>query len=220
MDNNRALQWRTTIGEDKGQQIRYRKNLKGITQDIDYTSLANRLYAYGAGEGDARIKLSDAEDQEEDFVEDTDSQRAYPDGWGGIYVKVLVDKSITHPDTLLAWAKLRLADLKNPRITYKIDTVDLSASGEIDFSFEALKIGSTIKVIDEDLGIDVGARAVKITHPDMLHPELMQIEVANRVKDITAALTEVYDIQQLGQHVATTIGAGQVIVGGSSGQLV
>ncbi|MBA7583641.1 hypothetical protein ES708_25588 [subsurface metagenome] len=97
VDNNRALQWRTTIGEDKGQQIRYRKNLKGITQDIDYTSLANRLYAYGAGEGDARIKLSDAEDQEEDFVEDTDSQRAYPDGWGGIYVKVLVDKSITLP---------------------------------------------------------------------------------------------------------------------------
>ncbi|MBA7583642.1 hypothetical protein ES708_25589 [subsurface metagenome] len=55
---------------------------------------------------------------------------------------------------------------------------------------------------------------MKITHPDMLHPELMQIEVANRVKDITAALTEVYDIQQLGQHVATTIGAGQVIVKG------
>ncbi|MBA7586269.1 hypothetical protein ES708_28266 [subsurface metagenome] len=216
IDNDRALQWRTSIGEDKGQQIRYRKNLKGITREIDYVTLANRIYAYGAGEGDARIKLSDAEGQEEDYVEDTDSQQAYPDGWGGIYVKEIVDKSITHPDTLLAWATLKLAELKDPRITYKIDTVDLSASDEIDFRFEALKIGSTIKVIDEDLGIDVSAQVVKIRHPDLLlHLEKMQIEVANRVRDITDALTEVYDVQQLAQHVATEIGAGQVIVKGA-----
>lgn len=211
VDNNRALQWKTTIGEDKGQQIRYRKNLKGITREIDYTTLANRLYAYGAGEGDARIKLSDAEGQTEDYVEDEGSQTE----WKGIYIRVIVDKSITHPDTLLAWANLRLDDLKNPRITYQVDTVDLSESIEVDFSFEALQIGSIIKVIDEDLGIDVSAQVVKITHPDLLHPELMEIEVANRIKDISDSLAEVYDIQQLIQHIATKIGAGQVVVKGA-----
>lgn len=210
VDENRALQWKTIIGQNVGQQIRYKKNLKGITRDIDYTTLTNRIYAYGAGEGDARIKLSDAEGHAEDYVEHGGSQLE----WGGIYVKTIVDKSITHPDTLLEWAKLRLDDLKDPRITYQVDAVDLSASDEIDFSFEALKIGSTIWVIDEDLGISVSAQVVKIMHPDLLHPELMEIEIANRTKDITDVLGVVYDTQQLQDHIATQIGAGQVIVKG------
>jgi len=281
VDNSRALQWKTTIVDNIGQQIRYRKNLKGITREIDYTTLANKIYAYGAGEGDARIKLSDVEslltseasieqkdvavadaslfeegiavtisddaaseentidtiagntlimttnlahtytteangkvNRGEDYIEDT-GEDSSQDRWDGIYVKVAVDKSITHPDTLLEWAKLRLADLKEPRITYRVDTVDLSESIEVDFSFEVLQIGSTIKVIDEDLGIDVSAQVVKITHPDLLHPELMEIEVANRTKDITDTLAEVYDIQQLTSHIATEIGAGQVIVKGA-----
>lgn len=211
LDENRALQWRTSIGENTGQQIRYQKNLKGITREIDYTTLANRLYAYGEGEGDARIKLSDVEGQEVDYIEDGDSQTE----WGGIYPKVIVDKSITHPDTLMAWATLRLAELKDPRITYRVDAVDLSESIAVDFSFEKLLIGSTIKVIDEDLGIDVSAQVLKITHSDLLHPERMAIEVANRTKNIADTLAEVYDTQQLSQHIATTIGAGQVIVRGT-----
>ncbi|MBA7578296.1 hypothetical protein ES708_20158 [subsurface metagenome] len=149
-----------------------------------------------------------------DYIEDTVSQGAPPTGWGGIYIKPIIDKSITHPDTLLAWALLLLAELKNPRISYLVDTVDLSESTEVGFSFEALKIGSTITVIDEDLGIDVSAQVVKITHPDLLHPEQMEIEVANRTKDIADSLAEVYDRQQLDQHIATKIGAGQVIVKG------
>ena len=214
VDNSRALQWKTSIGEDVGQQIRYKKNLKGITREIDYTTLANKIYAYGAGEGDARIKLSDAEGHAVDYVEDA-GEGSSQDRWGGIYIKVIVDRRITHPDTLLAWANLRLADLKEPRITYQIDTVDLSASDEIDFSFEVLQIGSTITVIDEDLSIDISAQVVKITHPDLLHPELMEIEVANRSKDITDILSEVYDRQQFDQHIATKIGAGQVVVKGA-----
>jgi len=212
VDNDRQLNWLDSIGEDKGQQIRYRKNLKGIEREIDYSKLFNRIYAYGAGEGTARIKLSDAEGQDEDYVEDATSQGAPPAGWGGIYPGVFTERSITHPDTLLAWANLLLGDYKNPPICYRIDAVDLSQSEELGFSFEALQLGSTITVIDEDLGIDVSVTVVKIEHPDLLHPEQMILELANRTKDITDTLAEVYDIQQLGQHVATKIGAGQVIV--------
>ncbi len=211
VDSNRALQWRTTIGEDKGQQIRYRKNLMGITRDVEYATLANRIYAYGAGEGEARIKLSDADGQVEDYVEDTDSQAE----WGGTYIVTIVDQSITHPDTLLAWANLKLADLKDPRIAYEVDTVDFSAVAEIDLSFDALQIGSIVTIIDEDLGIDVSAQVVKITRPDLRHPEQMRIEVANRIRDITDILGDIHDTVQLRQHIATAIGAGQVIVKGA-----
>ena len=203
VDNDRELNWLDSIGEDKGQQIRYRKNLKGIERDMDYSSLVNRLYAYGASEGEARIELTAP-----GYVEDEASQTE----WGGIYVGTKVDRSITHPDTLLAWANLKLAETKNPIIAYRVDTVDLSKSEEIDFSFEALQLGSKIKVIDEKLGIDVETTVVKIEHPDLLHPEQMTLELANRTKDITDTLSEVYDSQQLRDHIATKIGAGQVIV--------
>jgi len=208
VDNDRQLNWLDSIGEDKGQQIRYRKNLKGIERDINYDELANRIYAYGEGEGDVRIKLSDAEGQEEDYVEDAGSQAT----WGGVYPKVIIDKTITHPDTLLAWAQLYLEDHKDPPISYRVDTVDLSQSQELDFSFEALQLGSTVKVIDEDLGIDVETNVVKIEHPDLSKPQEMVVELATLVKDITDTLSGVYDIVQLHDHIATKIGAGQVIV--------
>ena len=210
VDNDHELNWLDSIGEDKGQQIRYRKNLKGIEREIDYSKLFNRIYAYGAGEGDARIELTAP-----GYVEDVASQGAPPGGWGGIYPAIFVDRSITHPDTLLAWANLLLGDYKNPPIYYRIDTVDLSQSEEIDFSFEALQLGSTITVIDEDLGISVSVIVVKIGHPDLLHPEQMTLELANCTKDITDTLSEVYDTQQLRDHIATKIGAGQVIVKGA-----
>jgi phage minor structural protein len=209
--NARELNWLDSMGENKGQQIRYRKNLKGIEREIDYSHLFNRIYAYGEGEGTARIKLSDAEGQSEDYVEDTDSQTE----WGGIYICTITEPSITHPDTLLAFAQLKLAELKDPPIYYRIDTVDLSQSEEFDFSFEELQLGSTVNVVDEDLGIDVDTIVVKIEHPNLIHPERMNLELANRTKDITDVLTGVYDIQQFNQHIATKIGAGQVIVKGT-----
>jgi len=206
VDNNGDLNWLESIGEDKGQQIRYRKNLQGIERDIDYSSLVNRLYAYGAGEGEARIVLTAP-----GYIEDTDSQTE----WGGIYVGVEVDRSITHPDTLLAWAQLRLAELKNPPISYRVDSVDLSKQTDVDFSFESLQLGSTVVVIDEDLGINVSVKVVQIEHPDLSKPQEMILELATRTKDITDTLAEVYDRQQFDDHVATVIGAGQVIVKGT-----
>lgn len=210
VDNDRLLQWENSIGDDTGQQLRYRKNLKGIERDIDFHGLVNRLYAYGAGEGTARIKLSDADGQDEDYVQDQDSH----DNWGGWYPGVLVDRSITHPDTLLAWANLRLAEIKVPIISYSVNVIDLSESDLFDFSFDELKLGSIVKVIDEDLGIDASVSVVKITHNDLANPQDMTVELSSRVRDITDVLAEVYDAQQFGQHVATTIGAGQVIVKG------
>ncbi len=208
VDNSRQLNWRTSVGEDKGQQIRYGKNLTGIERYIDYSKLYNRIYAYGEGEGDARIKLRDADGQTEDYVEDTDSQTE----WDGVFTNVFVDRSITHPDTLLAWANQLIAEYKDPPITYQVDSIDLSQ----DVAFEALQLGSTVTVIDEDLGIDVSVSVVRIEHPDLLQPHRMVLELSTRTRDIADTLTEVYDTQQLEQHIATKIGAGQVWINGET----
>ena len=124
VDNDRRLHWLKTIGEDKGQQIRYRKNLVGITRDIDFTSLVNRVYVYGKGSGKERVKLTDMGHPTE-YLDDEDSIAK----WGGVYARVFVDKRITHPETLMAWAERLLERLRDPVISYTINTIDLSSRG-------------------------------------------------------------------------------------------
>ena len=189
VDNDRVINWANSIGEDKGQQIRYQKNLLGITKETDWMTIGNRIYAYGAGKGDARVKLSDV--QANDYVEDGTSQSTY-----GIYVRRITNKRITDATMLLAWANLMLAELKDPAITYQVRTTDLSESTEAGFDFNALQIGSTVQVIDEDLGIDVSVEVVKMTHLDLLHPELLEIEVATRTRDITDVIDQLLQSEE------------------------
>ena len=57
VDNNWALQWPTTIGEDKGQQIRFRKNLIGITKDINYGEYCTKLHPESSDEALSDISI-------------------------------------------------------------------------------------------------------------------------------------------------------------------
>lgn len=283
VDTDRKLQWPTTLGQDVGQQIRYRKNLLGISRTTNYTKLINKLYPYGAGEVGVRVALDDLLIEDEEATKSSDASYGYltlgglyqcygawtgegdalPDEmiiyedagdvsadwvqgvdeqtlrcdigdynagatytityrhalylWDGTaepVVKQRSDRSILHPETLLAWGKLVVTDYKDPYYTYRIQTIDLSQSYEHDFSFEALQLGSVVNVIDEDLGINVATTIVRIKHLDLLHPERMDVELANKSTTIADILAEVYDAQQLRDHVATVIGAGQVIVRG------
>jgi phage minor structural protein len=206
VDTDRHLNWYNSIGENKGQQIRYKKNIVGLHREYDFSNFANRLYAYGAGESTAKIKLSDATGYDLDYVEDTGSQTTY-----GLCVKRIVDKSITHPDTLKSWADLQLVEMATPLTSYTVDMVNLVAMG---WTFEDLELGSYVTVIDEDLGIEISARIVKIVR-DLSDPLNIQVEISNPGKDITDTLTGVYDVQQFNNATATKIGAGQVTVLGT-----
>ena len=208
VDNDRRLHWLKTIGEDKGQQIRYRKNLVGITRDIDFTSLVNRVYVYGKGSGKERVKLTDMGHPTE-YLDDEASITK----WGGVYARVFVDKRITHPETLMAWAERLLERLRDPVISYTINTIDLSSQEGMDF--DKLRIGSIVTVIDEDLGINVKLNVVGLTRPDIQKaPHELEVTLASKIVDITDTLTGVYDNQQLSSHAATTVSAGEVIVKG------
>jgi len=123
-------------------------------------------------------------------------------------IRQLTDKSITDPDVLLAWANLKLAEMIAPRATYRVDMVNLAAMG---WTFEVLQLGSIVKVIDEDLGIDIDARIVRIIR-DLSNPENIQVEISNVTLDFIDTSRGVYDTQQFYDHIATKIGAGQVVV--------
>ena len=204
VNNDRELDWLDDIGEDKGQQIRYKKNIKGLSRTREYTNFGNKLYCYGAGEGDARVHLSDSDAIAVDYVEDGASQGTY-----GICIKQLVDKSITDANALYAWAVLRLAEMKVPRTSYMVDMVNLAAMG---WDFEALQLGSIVDIIDEDMGIDISARIVRITR-DLSDPKNIQIEISNIGKDIIDITGGTYYSQEFQKRTSPIMGGDQIVAG-------
>lgn len=186
VDNDRRFNWRVSVGENKRQQIRYGKNLTGMERDIDYSQLFNRVYPYGGLVGGRRRKLWGSKA----YVEDTASQST----WGGIYATVIVNPSITDEDSLRAWAEGFMEQHKNPPTTYRVDIVDLSES-DAPLSFERLELGSTIQVIDEDLGIDLEAQVVEIEHRDLWNPGNIRIEISTAPRDIGDLLSDLQDRQ-------------------------
>jgi len=95
----------------------------------------------------------------------------------------------SYTDQLIAAARLKLDDLKNPLYYYDISLFDLSTLAGRDF--EQLMPGSIVTVIDEELDIDVETRIVKVTHPDLLQPHLVQIEVSTQLKEILDVLIDI-----------------------------
>jgi len=57
VDNDLVLQWPTDIGEDKGQQIRYRKNLISIEEDEKLSEYCTKLHITGGGESLSDIEV-------------------------------------------------------------------------------------------------------------------------------------------------------------------
>ncbi len=188
VDNSRQLNWSATVGEDKGQQIRYQKSLLGIERNIDYSQLYNRIYCYGRYSGGEIIKLSDI--TANDYVEDVPSQGAY----GGIYVASFTDLSINTAAALLEWANTLLAEHKDPPISYRISAVNLAAQSG--FEFEELQVGSVVTVIDEDLGINVSTQVIEINYPNLQNPHDMDIELSTSVTTILDDITRLETTQK------------------------
>ena len=102
-----------------------------------------------------------------------------------IVARTVTNKYEIYSLSLLESAILLLDELKDVPVSYDINAVDLSRSEDFDFSFDALVLGSLVQVINELLSIDDNVRVLKITHPDLLSPEQIRLQLSTRVKDIS-----------------------------------
>lgn len=68
VDINRKLNWLLDIGEDKGQQIRYGKNLMYVTREIYYNEQATKLHIEGGEEDLDDIVVVDSEANKDEDV--------------------------------------------------------------------------------------------------------------------------------------------------------
>ncbi|MFA6364744.1 phage tail spike protein [Methanoregula sp.] len=216
VDDSRALNWYTDLSTTTPtREIRYQKNMIGVTRKRDYTSLTNRLYAYGYGETEAQLTLIDAGEAHE-YIEDATSQAAY-----GIQIKRITDKRIIHPTTLLLWAQKVLAEYKDPIFSYQVDVANLAVHPDFTFDLEDLEVGQIVRVVNSDLidpltglGLNVNVKIVSVT-TDLSTPHSITVELANATKSLADSIAASADTSSVVNNIAVQIGAGQVTVLGT-----
>lgn len=174
------------LGEIKGQQLRYKKNIVGIQRATNYTSVANRLYAYGKD----GMTLDDP-----GYVEDIESQEQW-----GLIEGTYENTYATTQGELLYLATLALTAKKDPLVCYRVNSIDLSDLG---FDFERLTLGSLVTVVDEDFGIDVSARVVGLEKL-FDEPGNVTVDLDNRIRDFADDILEMYNRLKAAGWQATT----------------
>jgi phage minor structural protein len=162
--------------------IRYGKNLRGITKEVDPRNLCTRIYGLGYGEGVNQLNFAELNGGFPYL--DANTQALY-----GVVSQIFVDRRIEYPETLLARCQAILNELKTPRVTYTVDAAELFAlTGD---PIDKFRTGTEVRVIDEDLGIDIVARVVNVGKRDVRSaPGDVKIEIANRVQDIATAFAD------------------------------
>jgi hypothetical protein len=170
VDPYHKLNWYWTLSDPTGQQIRYRKNLVGITKSIDRMNFGNRLYITGDG-----CALTDYGLYPTTYIEDADSIAQY-----GLVVRKIHEPRYTYTETLIEFAKLKIQEMAFPRITYTVDIANLEDFG---FTEEELVLGSWVTLIDSEIGVNVDVQIVRIVW-DLVRCEKVQIELAVKSVDI------------------------------------
>jgi hypothetical protein len=89
---------------------------------------------------------------------------------------------VTDIDALLAQGRVALSESLEVASSLTIDMIDLSKIEG--YEWEDLQLGSIVRVIHEDLGIDESHHVVRIERPDLHFPELVKLELAARTKTV------------------------------------
>lgn len=167
-------------------EIRYRKNMTSIQRTVDATSLTNRIYALGYGEGVNQLTISSVNDGVP-YVEDAESIATY-----GMCASILVDARFEHAASLKAYAEQVLSEAKEPYITYSVGAIDLyRLTGD---RLSRFTPGVIAQIVDEEFDIHILTRIVKVSKTAVLDdPGTVNVTMANKTKDISDTVSNLQD---------------------------
>jgi|UniRef100_A0A831TIG1 phage minor structural protein len=156
----------------------YRKNIVSVEREVDSSELVTRLYPFGKG-GMTIEAANDGVPYVENFQ------------WTSrLRVAILRDERFTNPWHLKEFAEAVLAEISKPRVRYRIRAADLSALAGIEH--EAIRLGDTVWVYDDDLGLDTRTRVVRWRYL-VDRPEQTELELATATPGIDELLARLDD---------------------------
>lgn len=155
-------------GDDNGKRFVYGKDIHEIEKVVNEEDIITALYGFGKGEEieetgghGRRIDFADINNGKK-YVENNAARLKYgrnsDKGKVHVFGKIEFD-DITDKRELLAKTKEELEKASTPKITYNAAVEDLVKHG---FEYEGVRLGDTVTVIDEELGLRLKARVIKL----------------------------------------------------------
>ena len=178
-----SLSLKRTPGAAKA-DIRYKKNLNGLTRIVDPTNLTTRLYCYGYGDGDNVLGIS-AVNNGSPYIESPNVSKY------GVISQTWTDERFTIADALLTVGQAMLKRLEQPAITYEIDVQTVSTIANLD-------IGDIVRVVS--IGLDELMTVTSISKSDVTGaPQSGKVELGQGTIDISTSLAELADKQRIAE---------------------
>lgn len=187
-----AVGWELSLNavdETPVAEIRYKKNMLGITKTVDPSQMATRLIPLGYGEGVNQLDISSKNGGSKVLEADTISTY-------GEITRLWIDRRYQDVDSLYAAAVAMLDELKQPYISYEVETALIG-------SLAGVNVGDYVRVIDDEDGTDFNARVITFDKPDVYgNPTAAKITLANRSKDIATSLADMADRSRINEVYA------------------
>jgi phage minor structural protein len=175
--------------------ITYKKNMTEIQKEVDPTTIVTRLYCLGYGEGDNQLGIESVNGGIP-YLESNGQTTTW-----GIKSSILVDRRFESPETLKAYGQALLDQLKHPYKSYTASAVDLYRKSPE--KYEKFFPGDIVRIIDKEDGIIEDLPIVRISKSDITgSPGDVQIEIANKSRDIAGSISELADRTRINEVYA------------------
>jgi phage minor structural protein len=169
--------------DEKVDEIRYRKNLKGIEKEEDPYGIVNRIYPLGYGEGINQLTIASV-NSGVPYIEDAESISKY-----GLQKKIWVDRRFEDAATLKANAEALLVENKDPKVTVSVDCIDY----ELIDPYKLVKYwpAKIVGVKDEDTDTNIDLRIMKLSKSDIYgNPSDIKFDLGNVREDINTTISD------------------------------
>lgn len=199
---HRYIDLKKSIGRDAGKRFTYKKDMGSIKKTTSMKDLVTALYGYGKGEevvgedgqpsGGYGRKIDFAElNDGKKYVEDEEARKKYGTGPERKHIFGIADfDDCEDRAELLELTKAKLKELSKPKISYELSVEDISRYEG--FEGEAVDLGDTVTVIDEEIGTRVQTRIIAIKDNPLEEIEDSEITLGNFIKDLSSSMVE-YD---------------------------
>lgn len=167
-------------------ELRYRKNMTGITKTVDPTNIVTRLYCLGYGEGDNQLNIKSINGGKP-YLEVSSPY--------GIKEAAFIDRRYEDANSLKAAGQAMLNELSVPYVSYSVDAIDLSEKSGSEY--DRFIAGKLVHVIDKEDGIEFNAYITETTKT--IGEATPKLTIANKEKDIATSISDLQERQRIEQ---------------------
>lgn len=196
--NTEGYPWTLNLkraSEEIKSEIRYKKNMVSVTKTVDTTTMFNRVYPLGYGEGDNQLGIADVNNGV-DYLEAPLSVTTY-----GPVTTILADTTFENAESLKAYAASLLKQSCEPYISFSAEAVDLYRLTGDDFT--RFLPGDYVRVIDSDDGVNLTTRIILVSKSDVTGAGgNISITLANKSQDISSSIADLQSRTRISETYA------------------